>query len=123
MIKAPEALNTATTESAQLFETAIHGQEESNSATSMVCDLAEASAFCEGYSRPHVPVLAAFGGGRLHVCRLEGSWDLDRAVSDNVDALSRSIRRLPSKHSKEDTPVEWDDLTFQFRTSDLSLRR
>src|ERR1039458_5062833 len=97
MFTAPESLNTATTESAEMSETTVHGQGKSDFATSVVYDLAEASAFCEGYGHPHVPVLAAFGGDRLHVCRLEGSWDLDRAVSDNVDALSRSIRRLPGR--------------------------
>ena len=76
----------------------------------MVCDLAEANAFCESYGKPHVPVSVAFGGERLHVCRLQGSWDLDRMVSENTDALFRSIRKLPSK----DTLAEWDDLTFQF---------
>src|ERR1017187_9296984 len=113
MFKVPEALNTAATESVQSSETTLRGQGKSDFPASMVCDLAEASAFCEGYGHPHVPVLAAFGGDRLHVCRLEGLWDLDRAVSDNIDDLFRSIRRLPSKHAK-DTPVEWDDLTFQF---------
>ncbi len=34
-------------------------------------------------------------------------------VSENANALFRSIRRLPSKHAK-DVLVEWDDLTFQF---------
>jgi hypothetical protein len=41
---------------------------------------------------------------------LQGSWDLDRAVKENSDALFRSIRKLPS----EDIVAEWDDLTFQF---------
>lgn len=34
-------------------------------------------------------------------------------VSENPDALFRSIRKLPSKDAK-DTSMEWDDLTFQF---------
>jgi hypothetical protein len=57
--------------------------------------------------------MSAFGGGRLHVCRLYGSWDLDRMVTENADTLFRSIRKLSSKDAK-DTSREWDDLTFQF---------
>jgi hypothetical protein len=110
MINAPESLKTAAAQSAQASEAAIHGRGKSDSPSSIVCDLAEAKAFCLGYAMPNVPVLAAFGGDRLHACKLEGSWDLDRAASENTDALFRSIRRLPSK----DTLVEWDDLTFQF---------
>jgi ATPase family associated with various cellular activities (AAA) len=91
-------------------EPVVHGQGTSDSATSMVCDLAEADAFCGIYRRPHVPVLAAFGGDRLHVYRLAGSWDLGRAVSENTNALFRSVRKL----SYKDSLVEWDDLTFQF---------
>ena len=76
----------------------------------MVCDLGEAQAFSENYKGLHVPVLAAFGGGPLHTCRLYGSWDVKRAVSEKSDVLVRSIRRLSAK----DEPDEWDDLTFQF---------
>ncbi len=75
----------------------------------MVCNLGEVSTFCESFGKPHVPVLAAFGGERLHACRLLGSWDLDRMVRENADALFRSIQMLPSKESVG----EFDDLTFQ----------
>jgi len=112
MFNAPESLKIVATQPAQVAKTAIRREGESDSQSRMVCDLAEASAFCEGHNTPHVPVLAAFGGDRLHVCRLAGSWDLDRMVSENPDALFRSIRRLPSKYAK-DGLMEWDDLTFQ----------
>jgi hypothetical protein len=79
----------------------------------MICDLAEANAFVEEYRKPHVPVMSAFGGGRLHVCRFYGSWDLDRMVTENADTLFRSIRKLSSKDAKG-TTKEWDDLTFRF---------
>jgi hypothetical protein len=79
----------------------------------MICDLAEANAFVEEYRKPHVPVMSAFGGGRLHVCRFYGSWDLDRMVTDNADTLFRSIRKLSSKEANDPTR-EWDDLTFRF---------
>jgi hypothetical protein len=91
-------------------EAGTQAQRKSASPASAVCDLAEANAFCDGYGKPHVPVSVAFGGERLHVCRLQGSWDLDRAVKENSDALFRSIRNLPSN----DSLAEWDDLTFQF---------
>ncbi len=91
-------------------ERAIQDREQSADPVGMLCNLTGGHAFCENYHTPHVPVLAAFGGDRLHVCRLNGSWDLDRAVSENGGALVRSIRKLRSK----ETVDQWDDLTFQF---------
>lgn len=84
--------------------------ETASSSASVVCDLAEGKAFSLGYAMPNVPVLAAFGGERLHSYKLEGSWDLERAAKENAAALFRSVRRL----AVHDAPVEWDDLTFQF---------
>jgi len=110
MLNAHECIKTVTTEAVQVSEAGTQGQGKSDSPSSTVCDLAEANAFCEYLGKPHVPVSAAFGAGRLHACRLQGSWDLDRAVAKNSNALFRSIRKLPSK----DTVAEWDDLTFQF---------
>ena len=78
----------------------------------MICDLAEANAFVEAFRKPHVPIMSAFGGGRLHVCRLHGSWDLVRMVADHADALFRSVREFACQDAK-DTPAEWDDLTFR----------
>jgi len=105
-----ESPQTAVAEPMPAPEPAIPGQWEIEAPTGLVCDLAEAHAFGEGYGKPHAPILAAFGGNRLHVCRLEGAWDLDRAVEANAGALFRSVRTLPFK----DALVEWDDLTFQF---------
>ncbi len=79
----------------------------------MVCDLTAGSAFSADYHRPHAPVLAAFGASPLHRFDrfgMPGSLDLDRAVSENSNALFRSIRR----HFPDDRLKEWDDLTFQF---------
>jgi hypothetical protein len=75
----------------------------------MVCDLAEGGAVSPRFDRPHVPVLAAFGGDRLHQCGMPGTWDLERAASENSETLFRSVRR----YSAEDGQKEWDDLTFQ----------
>ncbi|HZM01618.1 MAG TPA: AAA family ATPase [Candidatus Saccharimonadales bacterium] len=106
-------MKTAIGESVQVSETVTEGPGKSDNPTKIICDLAEANAFCESYGKPHVPVSIAFGGDRLHVCRLQGSWDLDRAAAENPDVLFRSIRKLPSKPTK-DAAKEWDDLTFQF---------
>ena len=78
----------------------------------MICDLAEANAFVEFQRKPHVPIMSAFGGGRLHTCRFYGAWDLDRMVAENADRLFRSIRELVAKDVK-DLTKQWDDLTFQ----------
>ena len=113
MTNAPESLKTATVQSDPVSEPVIPAPGNSDSPTRMICHLAEANAFVEEYRKPHVPVMSAFGGGRLHVCRFYGSWDLDRMVTDNADALFRSIRKLSSKDAKDATK-EWDDLTFRF---------
>lgn len=81
-------------------------------AAGMLCNVSGAHAFSEDYFKPHLPIAAAFGGERLHACRLRGSWDLDRMVADNVGTLFRSIRKLPAKEAAAQTK-EWDDLTFQ----------
>ena len=77
---------------------------------SLLCNLTGGTAFSESYERPHIPIVAAFGADPLHVCRLFGLWDLDRAVSENAGVLVRSIRVL----RPEDKLKIWDDLTFQF---------
>jgi hypothetical protein len=109
MLIAPEAPKTATTQPIPGSQTPANGQRQSDSAASMVCDLAEARAFCLSYAGPNVPVLIAFGGDRLHAYKIEGDWDLNRAASENADRLFRSIRRVA-----KDTELEWDALTFQF---------
>jgi len=111
MTNEPESLKTAAVQSES--EPAIPAPGSSDSLTRMICDLAEANAFVEEYRKPHVPVMSAFGGGRLHVCRFYGSWDLDRMVKENANTLFRSIRKLSSKDTKDATK-EWDDLTFRF---------
>ncbi|MBE0544514.1 MAG: AAA family ATPase [Verrucomicrobia bacterium] len=110
MPKAPETTQTATASSLTGCERATPGPGSFIFPPSVICDLSEARGFYPTHNTPHVPVLAAFGGDRLHVCRLEGSWDLERAVSENSDALIRSIRMLPRKP----TLAGLDDLTFQF---------
>jgi hypothetical protein len=110
MLNAPKSSKVVTTQLAPGPRLATRSKQESNASTSTVCNLGDANAFCENFNKPHVPILAAFGGERLHVCRLFGSWDLDRMVRENADALFRSIRVLPSK----ETVAEFDDLTFQF---------
>ncbi len=93
---------------------AIALETKSVSPATMACDLAQAAAFSPMiYGRLHVPVVAAFGAGSLHRFDrfgMPGSLDLDRAVSENRNALLRSIRR----HFPDDRLKKWDDLTFQF---------
>jgi hypothetical protein len=113
MTTAPESSKTAAVQSGQASESAIPAPWSPDSQTRIICDLAATNAFAEDYSKPHVPVTSAFGGGRLHVCRAYGSWDLDRMVAENPDTLFRSIRNLSAKNAK-DTTKEWDDLTFRF---------
>jgi hypothetical protein len=101
------------TDSKQVPDTAPEGQGKTGNPAKIICDLAEANAFYEDYKRPHAPIISNFGAGCLHACRLHGSWDLARMVSENADALFRSIRNLPCQDDK-DTSQHWDDLTFQF---------
>ena len=113
LIDAPESPATVAPLSKPQADAARHQSEQIDTPTNLVCALSAAKAFCEDFYTPHVPVAAAFGGERLHVCRLNGSFDLDQAVAENHGALYRSIRILPSKSAKDITK-EWDDLTFQF---------
>ncbi len=78
--------------------------------THVVCDVSEAGAFTHRFNTLYAPVLAAFGGERLHQCGMSGLFDLDRAIAENSAALYRSVRRM----SLEDSKKPWDDLTFQF---------
>ena len=77
-----------------------------------ICNLAEGHAFCPDTNTPPIPILMAFGSGRLHQCRAEGTWDLARAIAEEPTALIRSYRKVRLK----DNFREWDDLTFQFGT-------
>jgi len=113
MLQTPEPLKTTTTQPAPASKPAIPEEVNPNAPVSMTCNLSTAEAFVEGTRNPHVPVLVAFGGGRLHTCRLYGSWNLEQMAVDHADALFRSIRKLPTKDAKE-PKKEWDDLTFRF---------
>jgi len=55
-------------------------------------------------------VLAAFGIEPLSECRLRGSWDFERAITENPLRLHRSVRMLATadKHNK------WEDVLLQF---------
>lgn len=75
----------------------------------------DTDAFSPGPRTPHVPVISAFGHGPLHRFRMQGKWDLNRAVEENTSALLRSDRLL-EKNSKE---MKWDDLTFRFTSTAL----
>ena len=109
MTNAPVALKTESVPAAPESAPANRKRGKPASPTRVICDLAEASAFVEFQGKPHVPVMSAFGAERMHVCRLPGSWDLERAVGKHPEALFRSVRNLPAQNSV----AQWDDLTFQ----------
>ena len=103
-------LTDSTTAQPNQEESTISDEQKTAFPATMVCNLADGRAFSQNYDGLHVPVLAAFGGDRLHQFSMAGAWDLERAVSENSAALFRSIRSfLPEQSLKE-----WDDLTFQF---------
>lgn len=79
----------------------------------LVCEMAEAGAFSPHLDRPHGPVLAAFGGGPMHQCRMDGRYDLLKLLSIHSQHLFRSIQRF---HHKEEN-LFWDDLTFRLGPS------
>lgn len=74
-----------------------------------VCDLAEAGSFSPRLDRAHVPVLTAFGDGRLHQCRIRGDYDTALAASKHAETLFRSVHRLKN----DGTDGAWDELTFR----------
>lgn len=80
-----------------------------NPPAQLVCEIAEAGAFSPHLDRPHAPVLAAFGGGPLHQCRMDGHYDLLKLLSLHSQHLFRSIQRF---HFKKEN-LSWDDLTFR----------
>jgi hypothetical protein len=82
---------------------------EANTPPQLICDIAKAEAF-SAIGDPHAPVLSAFGGGRLHACRMHGSWDLERAMSENHSVVIRSVHKFVSEYNN----YVWDDITFRF---------
>jgi len=56
-------------------------------------DLMRGYAHFPSHSAPPAPVLAAFGIERLSECRLRGSWDFERAITENPQNLHRCEAR------------------------------
>jgi hypothetical protein len=77
----------------------------------IVLNLADVAPFT-AYTivKPNVPVLAAFGGERLHACQILGHWDLEKAVAEAPAPLFRSVRFVDAEKDLK----RWDDLTFCF---------
>jgi len=87
----------------------------------MVCDLSEAKAFCLGYGTPNVPVLAAFGGDRLHAFKLPRLTKRDREEirlklaeldgdgwADADDPLTAADKALIEAHERNPaTSIPW----------------
>ena len=100
--------STAVTPSAHHPTTAEVSSETPRPA--VYCNLTDDQTFMPYLvTRAHVPVLANFGAGSLHMCTVHGSWDLERAISEQA-ALLRSVHWC----SADGKPPRWDDLTFRF---------
>jgi hypothetical protein len=113
MLNASESRNTTTDQDVATATLGHDGNGAANNSPNIICDLASGNAFVETYGKPNVPVMSAFGAGRLHACRMIGAFDLDRMASGYASALFRSIRKVGSRSGKESTKI-WDDLTFRF---------
>ncbi len=112
MLNAPETNKTSPPLAVPTTAPIPCGPGKSSDSPTIICDLADSDAFVESYRKPHVPVMSSFGAGRLHVCRLTGSFDLDKAASENADVMFRSIRWIHTQNAKTNNEY-WDDLTFQ----------
>jgi hypothetical protein len=73
------------------------------------CDLAEGNTFYPFSNHPPIPVLAEFGAGSLHQCRMEGTWDIDKAVAELPGKLVRSFSKLKPGGKRD----SWEDLVFR----------
>jgi hypothetical protein len=104
----PEISNHLVSTPSQNPESALPFAQHTNH-PSVIFDLAKGNAFYPGINEPPVPVLAAFGAHRLHQCRLEGSWDFERAAEDSPRSVVRSYRIL----KRNDMGVRWEDVIFQ----------
>lgn len=92
MVNESETTKTVTTSSEKMCAPVPCGPGETADSPAIICDLADSDAFVENFRKPHVPVMSSFGAGRLHVCRLHGSFDLNKAAADHANVLFRSIR-------------------------------
>ncbi len=79
------------------------------SAARIICNLADGNAQSPTYNTPPVPVLSAFGDGKLCECDLKGSWDLDRAIAEKSGELVRCARKLGNAKSLD----KWRDVLFK----------
>lgn len=108
--QAPHPIGSVATAPARAAGSALGSEGKVEESTVLRCNIAEANAFSCEYNQPALPVLAVFGGGRLHQWRRTGSFRLDQAVEENGDALIRSYR----DQSSADFADRWCELLFQF---------
>lgn len=85
----------------------LHQPPENTGGT--LCDIANGHAFVPQRVGPPVPVLAAFGVDGLHQCTMLGSWDFERVVGENPEALVRSRRTMGPTGTSE----KWKDVIIQ----------
>lgn len=78
--------------------------------TDLTCNLTDGSAQSPAYDTSPVPVLTAFGDGRLCECHEKGSWDFDRAIAEKPDFLVRCVRKLGNATALD----KWSAVLLQF---------
>ena len=84
-------------------------QQESVPVT-LTWNLADGKAYYPDPNCPPAPVLIAFGGERMHACRLEGNYDYARAIKENPGKMVRSFRLIKDRKGED----EWCDVIFKF---------
>jgi len=84
-------------------------KQESASVT-LTWNLSDGKAYYPERNCPPAPVLIAFGGERMHACRLEGNYDYARAIAENPGLMVRSFRLLQDSRGED----EWADVIFKF---------
>ena len=73
------------------------------------CDLSQGGTFYPSHSAPPVPVIVVFGSEPLCECQGKGTWDFDRAISENPGNLIRSVHMQGRTGSRQ----KWSDVLFQ----------
>ena len=76
-------------------------QRKRTGAISLAWNLSDGKAFYPESNCPPAPVLASFGLDRMHMCRMKGHYDYNRAIQEHSDFLIRSYRILEDGKKEE----------------------
>ncbi len=88
---------------------------EAASYVQLVFDLCEESGSAGNLSRSPIQIVQSFGDKPVHRCRMDGSWDWDRAMRENTDRLLRSwlfLGRSMRVNQREDVLIQLGELEF-----------